>query len=65
MANTIRIKEMLNDCEEASSVPESNGGPGFTKWELDFLDSIRLQFEDRGTLSAKQVDVLERMWHKI
>lgn len=34
---------MLEDCLEASTVPQQNGGPGFNDWELEFLDSVQDQ----------------------
>lgn len=33
-----------------------------TDWELGFLDSITKQFEERGKLSARQFEVLERIY---
>lgn len=33
-----------------------------TDWELNFLESITQQFEDRGSLSERQMEVLERIY---
>lgn len=33
-----------------------------TDWEDTFITSIRNQFEQRGTLSVKQRDILERIY---
>lgn len=33
-----------------------------TEWELDFLVSIRDQFDRRGSLSEKQFEILERIY---
>lgn len=35
-----------------------------TEWELEFLDSTREQFEDRGSLSERQLDVLNRIYRE-
>jgi len=61
----IDIEEMLDDCDEASSVPQENGGPGYSEWELEFLDSVREQFNGTGRLSDKQREKLTELWNKI
>lgn len=33
-----------------------------TPWEAGFLESVRVQLELRGSLSAKQVQTLERIY---
>lgn len=33
-----------------------------TKWEEDFIASIKNQFEKRGSLSEKQMEILERIY---
>jgi hypothetical protein len=33
-----------------------------SKWEDNFLDSIREQFEERGSLSDRQFEILERIY---
>lgn len=33
-----------------------------SKWEADFIDSIAEQFERRGKLSEKQIEILERIY---
>ncbi len=36
-------------------------GYGLTKWESDFYESVLAQFEERGTLSPKQFEILGRI----
>lgn len=59
------IEQMLDDCESAKTVPEANGGPGFTDWELEFLESLRDQVDDGRTLSQRQMSKLEDLWNKV
>jgi hypothetical protein len=33
-----------------------------TKWEEDFVESIGEQLDERGTLSERQADILERIY---
>lgn len=33
-----------------------------TKWEADFVESLRDQWERRGSLSERQVEILERIY---
>lgn len=35
-----------------------------SKWEEDFLESINDQFLQRGDLSTKQCEILERLYDK-
>ena len=35
-----------------------------TEWEYDFMESITEQFEERGTLTEKQQEVLGRIYKK-
>lgn len=37
-------------------------GVNLTKWEEDFVESIKEQFEKRGSLSEKQLEILERIY---
>lgn len=37
-------------------------GQGVTKWESDFVTSIAEQLEERGVLSDKQTEILERIY---
>lgn len=37
-------------------------GRNLSKWEEDFINSIKEQFEKRRTLSEKQEDVLRRIY---
>ena len=58
------IEEMLETCESASNIPKHNGGPDFTQWELEFLESVREQFDSRGSVSEKQEQILSKMYDK-
>jgi len=51
-----QIRSMLEALESASTL---------TKWEEEFLTSIALQFERKGTLSDKQCEVLEKIYTKV
>lgn len=33
-----------------------------TEWEANFIESIRKYLEDKGSLSPKQVEILERIY---
>lgn len=35
-----------------------------TEWEYEFMESISEQYEERGSLSDKQEEVLERIYEK-
>lgn len=39
-----------------------HNGRGLTKWEEEFISDIKDQFTDRGTLSEKQEEILERIY---
>lgn len=41
-----------------------NEGRGLTAWETDFMMSISDQFDDSGSLSQKQEEILERIYTK-
>ena len=49
-------EQMLDDALEYES--------GLTPWELDFIDNLDKVYRERE-LSVKQIDVLERITHKI
>ncbi len=59
------IERMLEDCENVRNVEKHNGGPDFSKWELDFLDSAGEQFEESGFLTERQNEKLRQIWEKI
>jgi hypothetical protein len=62
---------MLALCEEQAKFDDATAGPStprrptFTKWERDFLESIRDQYDMRGRLSEKQEDILQQMYDKV
>jgi len=35
---------------------------GLTKWEENFIESIKEQLEKRGTLSDRQIEILEKIY---
>jgi len=35
-----------------------------TEWEYEFMESVEEQFKERGTLSDKQIDILEGIYEK-
>ena len=37
-------------------------GRNLNKWEQDFVESVREQFDERGTVSDKQEEILERIY---
>jgi len=59
------IEQMIDDCRSVLDIDKAHGGPGFSDWEKEFLDSIEDQYTDRGTLSEKQIAVLKKMWERI
>ena len=66
MSDTAKdIETWLDDCDEVRNIDPHRGGPDFTSWELDFLDSVREQFDERGTLTEAQTDKLKTIWDKI
>ena len=55
------VEAMLEDCQEAARCSNHK----FSKWDLDFIDSVLEQFEERGGLTVKQEETLEKIWEKI
>lgn len=49
-----QIEYMLDSVE--------NEGRGLSPWEKSFTESVRDQFDRRGDLSEKQVEILERIY---
>ena len=58
------VEDALSACETAADVPKHNGGPGFSQWELEFLESIREQFDARGSLTERQQEILQGMYDR-
>lgn len=65
------VEEMLEACETQVEFDNATAGsastprkPTFNKWEHDFLESIRDQFENRGTLSERQEEILQKLYDK-
>lgn len=55
-----RIERMLEYLIEDCSDHEGK----LTTWEMDFIESVDAQFRAKGTLSPKQIEVLDRIYHK-
>ena len=49
-----RIREVLDGL-----APEQRR---MSQWEQNFLDSVTEQYDSRGSLSEKQMEILERLW---
>jgi len=47
-------EEWLEACEEYAE--------RLTKWEQDFVESLREQWDRRGSLSERQLEILERIY---
>lgn len=48
------IERMLNTIEDE--------GRNLTKWEEGFVMSLREQFDERGTISERQTEILEGIY---
>lgn len=48
------IQHMLTELETPAKA--------LTKWEMGFVESVGEQFDSRGTLSEKQMEILERIY---
>ena len=51
------IEDMISDCEKRSHL--------LNDWECNFIDSIRRQFDDTESISAKQEEILDKVWEKV
>lgn len=40
---------------------QANKNADLSDWEIDFIESVQAQFEERGTLSPKQQENLKRI----
>lgn len=54
MEKTELIKHMLHELESPSKV--------LTNWEESFIESVSDQFTRKGSLSDKQVEILEQIY---
>ena len=52
--NMEEVRKWIKACQE--------DGKGITAWENEFLDSVSAQLEKKGTLSDKQVEIIERIY---
>ena len=55
----------INDLENVRLCLTETGEPVFNKWEQDFIDSICEQYEERKSLSKKQIEIAETLWERI
>lgn len=55
---TPKTDEMIKHFLSSLEMPAKE----LTSWELSFLDSISNQYDERGSLSDKQFEVLERIY---
>ena len=53
-----RALDEINDC---IGLDEDR----FTEWDLEFIDSINEGYSKYGSLTEKQLVVLERIWDKV
>lgn len=58
------VEEMIDQCESAAHVPKCNGGPGFSQWEHEFIESLREQFDAGRSLSERQLEKLAELAEK-
>lgn len=49
------IDRMITACEDNE----------LTKWENDFITSVGIQFTDKGDLTDRQCEILERIYDKL
>lgn len=49
-------QQMVDDCEKRES--------RLTDWEQGFIDSIGMQLERGRSLSAKQLEILNKLWER-
>jgi hypothetical protein len=55
-----RMSDTRTKIEEINDIAEKI----CTEWEYDFMESITEQFEERGSLTEKQEDILNRIYKK-
>ncbi len=58
-------QDMVEDCLNVLHIAKSRGGPGFNKWERDFIESVSEQLGEGRGLTDKQYDTLENLWNRI
>jgi len=63
------IEDMLAACEEAAELddtdtPATPRKRTFTPWERNFLTSVREQWDERGSLSPRQSEILTELYDK-
>ena len=48
---------MIEDCEKRES--------RMTEWEQSFIASVSEQLTTRGSLSPKQIELIDRIWERV
>jgi hypothetical protein len=65
----VNAQKMIEDCLNVLNIARSNGGPGYNKWERDFIESVDEQLNttngQKQRISDRQYNVLEKLWNKI
>lgn len=64
-----RIEDMLEACEDAAELDDTDSAATprkrtFSRWERDFLESIRDQWDGLGRLSKRQEEILTQLYDK-
>jgi regulator of sigma D len=49
--------QLITDCETRDDK--------LSEWEQGFIQSVREQFDRRGSLSDKQLEILNNIWEKV
>lgn len=49
--------QLIADCEAREEK--------LTEWEQGFIQSIREQFDRRGSLSERQREILDKIWERV
>jgi len=47
---------------EEHLLDELSDSETLTEWECEFVDSVFQQYEKKGSLSQKQIDILEKIY---
>ncbi len=59
--NFAHVAQMIDDCNDTSKTRNHS----FSKWELEFIESVTSQFEEKDFLTETQIEKLEQIWDKI
>lgn len=56
---------MLNDETDTQITDCENRSEDLSDWESHFIDSIRRQYDNKGELSPKQLETLDKIWERV